>query len=135
MVSVVSYPKKVFQGTVDWVSGSLDPTTRTAKVRCSFDNTERLLRPMMYATVQISVDREKALAIPRNALLRLGDDKVVFVQLGEADATGSSGHVRFQRVAVDVDEGESSPWLVVRKGLQAGQTVVVSGAILLSQKL
>jgi cobalt-zinc-cadmium efflux system membrane fusion protein len=132
MVSVVSYPGKVFQGTVDWVSGSLDPNTRTAKVRCTFDNPDKLLRPMMYATVQISVDRETALAIPRNALLRLGEDKIVFVQLGDA---GQGGVVRFQRVAVDVDEGESSPWLVVRKGLQAGQKLVVSGAILLSQKL
>jgi membrane fusion protein, heavy metal efflux system len=132
MVSVVSYPGKVFQGTVDWVSGSLDPNTRTAKVRCTFDNPDRLLRPMMYATVQISVDRETALAIPRNALLRLGEDKIVFVQLGEP---GQGGVVRFQRVAVDVDEGESSPWLVVRKGLQQGQKLVVSGAILLSQKL
>jgi membrane fusion protein, heavy metal efflux system len=131
-VSVVSYPSKVFQGTVDWVSGSLDPNTRTAKVRCTFDNPDRLLRPMMYATVQISVDRETALAIPRNALLRLGDDKIVFVQLGDP---GQGGVVRFQRVAVDVDEGESSPWLVVRKGLQQGQKLVVSGAILLSQKL
>jgi cobalt-zinc-cadmium efflux system membrane fusion protein len=129
-VSVVSYPGRQFEGTVDWVSGSLDPSTRTAKVRCTFDNADRQLRPLMYATVRISVDRESALAIPRNAMLRLGDDKIVFVQLGE-----SEGHVRFQRVTVDVDEGESSPWLAVKKGLQAGQSIVVSGAILLSQKL
>ena len=36
---------------------------------------------------------------------------------------------------VDVDEGESSPWLEVKHGLDMGQKVVVSGAILLSQKL
>jgi cobalt-zinc-cadmium efflux system membrane fusion protein len=129
-VSVVAYPGKKFEGTVDWVSGSLDPNTRTAKVRCTFNNPDKLLRPQMYATVQISVDREKALAIPRNALLRLGEEKVVFVELGEAE-----GRVRFQRISVDVDEGEASPWLVVRKGLQEGQKVVVNGAILLSSKL
>jgi multidrug efflux pump subunit AcrA (membrane-fusion protein) len=38
-------------------------------------------------------------------------------------------------VPVEVDEGESSPWLEVKHGLQAGQKIVVSGAILLSQKL
>jgi cobalt-zinc-cadmium efflux system membrane fusion protein len=129
-VNVVAYPNKTFMGTVDWVSGSLDANTRTAKVRCSFANTDKLLRPMMYATVQISVEQQTALAIPRNSLLRLGAEKVVFVQVGEGD-----GHVRFQRVAVDVDEGESSPWLVVRSGLQPGQTLVVNGAILLSQML
>jgi membrane fusion protein, heavy metal efflux system len=129
-VTVVAYPDKTFQGSVDWVSGALDPNTRTAKVRFTFDNAERLLRPMMYATVQISVDQERTRAIPRNALLRLGDETVVFIEVGEAD-----GYVRFQRVVVDVDEGESSPWLVVKKGLQAGQKIVAKGAILLSQNL
>jgi cobalt-zinc-cadmium efflux system membrane fusion protein len=128
-VSVVAYPGKVFDGVVDWVSGSLDPNTRTAKVRCSFDNPDRLLRPMMYATVKISVDRETALAIPRNALLRVGDDKVVFVQTSDAN-----GQVRFKRVSIDVDEGEASPFLPVRKGLQSGQLLVTNGGILLSQR-
>jgi RND family efflux transporter MFP subunit len=129
-ITVVAYPDRVFQGAVDWVSGTLDPNTRTAKVRCTFENAGNRLRPMMYATVQISVDREHSLAIPRNALLRLGDDTVVFVKLGEGD-----GFVRFQRTVVSVDEGESSPWLVVTKGVHAGQTVVVNGAILLSQNV
>jgi cobalt-zinc-cadmium efflux system membrane fusion protein len=129
-VTVVAYPSKVFQGKVDWVSGALDPNTRTAKVRLAFDNPDKLLRPMMYATVQISVEQQRALAIPRNALLRLGDDKVVFIEVGDAD-----GHVRFQRASIDVDEGESSPLLLVKKGLQPGQKIVTNGAILLSQML
>jgi cobalt-zinc-cadmium efflux system membrane fusion protein len=127
-VSVVAYPDKVLRGLVDWVSGSLDPNTRTAKLRFTFDNPDKLLRPMMYGTVRISVDQETALAIPRNALVRLGDDKVVFVQLGEGD-----GHLRFKQVAVDVDEGKANPWLVVKGGPEAGAKVVVNGAILLAQ--
>lgn len=130
MVTVVAYPNKVFKGTVDWVSGSLDPSTRTARVRCTFDNTDRFLRPMMYATVQISVDQKKALAIPREALLRLGDQKIVFIQIGQGD-----GMVKFKRVPVDVDEGESSQWLEVKKGLEAGQKIVTAGAILLAANL
>ena len=129
-VTVVTYKDKVFKGQVDWVSGMLDPSTRTAKVRCTFDNPDKLLRPEMYATVQISVDQTRALAIPRNALLRLGEYKVVFIQVGD-----DPGRVRFQRVPVDVDEGESSPWLEVKHGLEPGQKIVVNGAILLSQKL
>jgi cobalt-zinc-cadmium efflux system membrane fusion protein len=129
-VTVVSYKDKVFRGQVDWVSGMLDPNTRTAKVRCTFDNPDRLLRPEMYATVQISVDQKRSVAIPRSALLRLGEYKVVFVVVGE-----SEGRLQFERVPVEVDEGESSPWLEVKHGLQAGQKIVVSGAILLSQKL
>jgi hypothetical protein len=62
--------------------------------------------------------------------LRLDADTAVFVEVGEGD-----GHVRFQKVVVNVDEGEASPWIVVRKGLTAGQKIVVNGGILLSQKL
>ena len=129
-VTVVAYKGKVFAGQVDWVSGMLDPTTRTAKVRCTFDNPGKLLRPEMYSTVQISVDQKRALAIPRSSLLRLGEYKVVFVEVGE-----SEGRARFERMPVEVDEGESSPWLEVKHGLEPGQKIVVSGAILLSQKL
>jgi membrane fusion protein, heavy metal efflux system len=130
VVTVLAYPDKVFQGKVDWVSGSLDPNTRTAKIRCTFDNPDKLLRPSMYATLRVSVDKKKALAIPRGALLRLGEYKVVFLQIGESD-----GHVRFERAPVDVDEREGSPWLEVKHGLEAGQKVVTSGAAALSQKL
>jgi cobalt-zinc-cadmium efflux system membrane fusion protein len=129
-VSVVAYPGKVFQGTVDWLSGSLDPVTRTAKVRCTFDNADKLLRPMMYSTMQIAVDQRKAVAIPSAALMRMGEYKVVFLQIGEAD-----GKVRFERVPVDIDERSSTGWLEVKHGLEAGQKLVVKGADVLSQKL
>jgi cobalt-zinc-cadmium efflux system membrane fusion protein len=130
VVTVVAYPGKEFKGRVDWVSGALDPNTRTATVRCTFDNPDKLLRPMMYATARVSVDQKNALAIPRNALLRLGASKVVFTDVGE-----SEGHIKFRRTPVDVDEGESSPWLEVKHGLVPGQKVVVGGAILLSSVL
>jgi len=129
-VTVVAYPGVSFDGKVDWVSGSLDPNTRAATVRCTFDNPGERLRPMMYATVQISVDRKRALAIPRNALLRVGDDKIVFAQIGQ-----SEGRIKFARVKIDVDEGESSPWLEVKSGLDSGQKIVVNGAILLLSML
>jgi cobalt-zinc-cadmium efflux system membrane fusion protein len=130
-VTVLSRPNKVYDGKVDWVSGMLDPNTRTAKVRCTFENPGHELRPQMYATVRVSVDERRALAMPRSALQRLGEYKLVFIQAGEAD-----GHVAFQRLPIDVDEGDSSGrWLEVRHGLDAGQKVVVSGAAVLAQKL
>lgn len=130
VVTVLTYPNREFVGTVDWVSGALDPNTRTAKVRCTFDNPDKLLRPQMYATVRVAVDEKKALAIPRAALVQMGEYTVVFVQVGEAD-----GHVTFERLPVDVDDREGSPWLEVKHGLDAGQKVVTNGAAFLSQKL
>jgi RND family efflux transporter MFP subunit len=126
-VKVVAYPDKVFEGKVDWVSGILDPTSRTAKVRFTFANPGALLKPEMYATVAISVDARKALALPKGSVLRSRDETVVFVEKG----TTPDGQLRFLRVPVDVDEGEGSNWLPVTKGLDRGTKVVTHGAVLL----
>ncbi len=131
VVKVVAYPEKIFEGKVDWVAGMLDPVTRTAKVRCTFDNPERLLKPEMYATIAIAVEQKKALAIHRTSLLRLGESTVVFIQNGQ---TGD-GKLKYERIPVTVDEGEASEWLPIAHGLEPGTKVVTGGAVLLSGML
>jgi membrane fusion protein, heavy metal efflux system len=126
-VRVIAYPGKVFEGKVDWVSRILDPTMRTAKVRCTFANPDNLLKPEMYATVAISVEARKELALPKGSVLRSADETVVFVERGKTD----DGKIRLVRVPVVVDEGESSNWLPVSKGLDKGTRVVTHGGVLL----
>ncbi len=129
-VRTLAYPNRVFTGTVDWVSGSLDPSTRTAKIRATFDNADGKLRPMMYTTVQISVDQRKAVAIPRSAIVRIGGYKLVFVKVGD-----DNGKAHFERLPVAVDESEQTDFVEVKHGVEAGQQVVVTGAPYLVQKL
>lgn len=131
VVRVVSSANKVFEGKVDWVSAVLDPASRTAKVRCIFDNQERLLRPEMYATVLISVDEKRAIAVPRSSVIRLGEQTVVFTQIGQTP----DGKLKFERIPVTVDEGESGNWLPVAHGVEGGTKIVTAGAILLSGML
>lgn len=131
VVSVVSWPNRNFEGTVDWVSAALDPTTHAAKVRCTFDNSDGALKPEMFATVRISADVRKAIAVPRPAVLRLGEQTVVFVDRGSDEL----GRERFEGVPVTVDEGEGDKWLAVTHGLEKGERVVTEGAILLSGML
>jgi cobalt-zinc-cadmium efflux system membrane fusion protein len=127
-VRVVAYPDKLFEGVVDWVASSLDPATRTAKVRCTIPNPERLLKPEMFATVAIAVEGKQRLAVPRSAILHLGDQTVVFVPAGQtADA-----RLRFERRPVIVDEDEPGDWVPVTRGVQKSESVVTGGAILLS---
>jgi cobalt-zinc-cadmium efflux system membrane fusion protein len=123
-----------FEGTVDWISSALDPTTHAAKVRSIFDNTKRKLRlmPEMFGTVKIFVEPKRTLAIPRSAVIRLGDALVVFVDRGATP----DGKERFERVPVNVDEGEGSQWLVISHDeLKVGDVVVTNGALLLSDML
>jgi cobalt-zinc-cadmium efflux system membrane fusion protein len=131
IVKVVAYPKRTFKGIADWVSDTLDPTTRTAKVRCKLDNLDRALKPEMYATAALSVDRQRMLALPRNAVLHLGDQTMVFVELG----TVPDGRVRFERRPVSVSEEMGGEYLPVVRGINAGERVVTAGAATLSGML
>jgi membrane fusion protein, heavy metal efflux system len=129
-VTCVAYRDKSFDGQVEWVSGVLDPSTRTAKVRVTLSNAERLLKPEMYATAYISVSGRKAVVVPRTALLRLGDSDVVFVDLGKA----ADGRERFERTPVVVDDVPGE-WVAVTHGLDVGTKGVTSGVAGLNQKL
>lgn len=122
-VTVAALPARKFEGAVDWVSGALDPTTRTARVRCTVANVDRVLQPDMYATVSISVPKQRALAVPRQALLRRDNETVVVVVLGQ----NKKGQTRFARRAVRVDESVPGDYLPVVQGLNEGDTVVVRG--------
>ena len=131
LAAVVSYPGRVFRGRADWVSDTLDPATHTSKVRCKIANPDRALKPEMYATVLLPVDREVALAVPRSALLRLGDQTMVFVEVGKTP----DGLLRFERRPVVVNEEQGGDFLPVLRNLAKDERVVVSGAILLSGML
>ena len=123
-VAPVAYPDKKFLGKVEWISGTLDAATRTGKVRCTFANPERLLKQDMFATVNISVASHKELALPPSAVLRLGDQNVVFAERGLAP----DGKHRFERIPVSVDEGLGGKWLPVLHGLNVGERIAVQGA-------
>ncbi len=127
-VKVFAYPDRVFAGKVDWIAGALDPVARTAKVRCTLPNPDRALKPEMFATVEIAARSRDALALPRSAILRLGDQTVVFVEKGRAP----DGRVRFERRPVAVDESPGGDYLPVVRGVEEKERVVVSGAILLA---
>jgi membrane fusion protein, heavy metal efflux system len=126
-VEVISSPGRRFEGRVDWISAAIDPATRTAKVRCAIDNSNRLLKPEMYATVSIAVPGRRALAIPRGAVLRQGEQTVVFREVG----TTADGLVRFERWPVKVDDEGGDTLVAVLAGLHPGDRVVSAGGILL----
>jgi len=130
-VSVVAYPDETFAGQVEWISGALDPVSRTAKVRCSIENASGKLHPEMYGTALITVGSDTKLAIKRSAVLFLGEQPVVFVQR----ASTLDGQVRFERRVVAVEELAGGDFVPVTRGVSPGEKVVVSGNLLLSGML
>jgi cobalt-zinc-cadmium efflux system membrane fusion protein len=126
-LSVAAYPGRTFRGSVNWISDVLDPVQRTARVRCVLQNRERLLRPEMYGVVQIAAPGRHAITVPREALLRLGDETDVFVQSPDA----KDGRVAFRRRAVIADERIPGDLVAVLSGLASGERVASRGSIFL----
>jgi cobalt-zinc-cadmium efflux system membrane fusion protein len=124
---VSAYPGRLFRGRVDWIADALDPVLRTAKVRCVLKNQEGLLRPEMYEVVTIAAPARRAVTVPRDALLRLGDETDVFVEGPRA----ADGRVTFRRRAVVANEQLPGDAVPVLAGLQPGERVAAQGSIFL----
>jgi membrane fusion protein, heavy metal efflux system len=124
-VTATAYPGERFQGRVNYISDSIDPATRTAKVRVSVANPGARLKPEMFAEVELHVaERQHALTVPIGAVFTEDGRSYVFVE---------AGHARFERRAVEIESGDG-PDRRVSSGLHSGDRVVVGGALLLRQE-
>ncbi len=126
-ISWAGEPGRSIAGTVDLVTGALDPQTRTARIRCAVPNPERRLKPEMFVTVSVELERRDVLALPRTAVVKAGDRQTVFVQDGPAP----DGRTRFLQRAVELGDADDG-WVEIASGLKPGERVVVSGSILLT---
>ena len=126
-ISVLSYPGETFNGAVEWISGALDPLSHIAKVRCSVANPGKKLRPEMFGTAAITVDPDQKFAVRRSALLLLGEQPVVFAQVG----TTPAGQLRFERKPIAVDEMSDGAYVPIKNGVERNENVVVNGGVLL----
>jgi Cu(I)/Ag(I) efflux system membrane fusion protein len=118
-------PGRQWQGRVDYIYPSLDEKNRTLRVRLRFANEDKTLKPNMFAQVAIEADpAEKALLVPREAVIRAGSENRVVLALGEG---------RFRSAAVKLGRvGERDAEIL--DGLAAGDTVVVSAQFLLDSE-
>jgi RND family efflux transporter MFP subunit len=125
VVTTSAYPGEQFEGKVNYISESIDPASRTAKVRVSVANPAGRLKPEMYAAVALAVEGdERTPTVPANAIFTEEGRSFVYVELAPG---------RFVRRAVEVAAGEG-PSRRVLTGLRLGERIVVDGALLLRQE-
>ncbi|WP_299004336.1 efflux RND transporter periplasmic adaptor subunit [uncultured Shewanella sp.] len=118
-------PGKVFKGKINYVYPSLDVKSRTMKVRLQFHNDDGEFKPNMFAHINIDVSAgNKALLIPKEALIRTGSQDRVVLALGEG---------RFKSVEVTVGRFDENN-VEILKGLTAGEKVVSSAQFLLDSE-
>ena len=118
-----AFPDKVFRGKIDVVSDSLDPATRTVKVRGSVDNSERLLKAEMFVTVDVEAGQTKGLDVSAKSIYLKGDKHFLFLE-------ESRGQYVRREVTVG---GEHDGKILVTAGLQPGEKVVTNGCLLLDR--
>jgi cobalt-zinc-cadmium efflux system membrane fusion protein len=126
-IASVASPDHPVSGSIDFVGDALDKDTRTQRLRCAVANTDHFLKPEMYVTLSIQIERREALAVPRAAVIRSGDRQIVFVEDGKAP----DARTKFKQRAIEPGEGDDG-WVAVQSGLLDGERVVVSGSILMS---
>jgi RND family efflux transporter MFP subunit len=79
LVRVDAYPDTLFEGKVHTVNPALNRMSRTSRVTIDIANSEKLLKPGMFAQVEIVTDVKKdALAVPSEALVRRDGNLLVF---------------------------------------------------------
>ena len=80
MVTTDAYPDQTFTGSIIRVAPVLKETSRQARVEIDVPNPDRLLKPGMFARVQIEFSRhENVTLVPVAALARRGDRQGVFL--------------------------------------------------------
>jgi Cu(I)/Ag(I) efflux system membrane fusion protein len=121
-VSLTAYPGRTFTGQVTFVYPTVEPATRTVRIRIELPNEAGLLKPDLYGTVEIEAGASvAAVAIPESAVLDSGTRQVVLIDLG-----GGAFEPR------EVELGSRGDGYVeVVEGLAAGQRVVVDGNFLI----
>jgi Cu(I)/Ag(I) efflux system membrane fusion protein len=121
-VSISAYPDKSFSGTVAYIYPTLKAETRTVPVRIELANPGGLLKPAMYASVELAVGGSaRVLTVPVSAVIDSGTRQVVLVQ----KAAG-----RFEPREVKLG-ARSDDHVEVREGIAEGDLVVVAANFLI----
>jgi cobalt-zinc-cadmium efflux system membrane fusion protein len=120
-VTLTAFPGETFRARVTRIADTVDPQTRTIKVRAQLDNSRGRLRPEMFGTIKHTDSVRTMPVIPVGAVVQEAGKNMVWVER----AAG-----RFQPVEIKTG-GRMDDHLSIVSGLRAGDRVVVDGAMLL----
>lgn len=117
-------PGVALTGRVGFVYPTLDPKTRTVKVRFEVDNAHEKLKPDMYANVELTVDLGTRLSVPQEAVIESGQQQLVFIHHG-------GGRLEPRLIKTGVKTGS---YYEVVAGLKEGDHVVTSANFLIDSE-
>jgi len=125
-IHVAAYPGMDFSARISAINPTVDPATRTIKVRCTVANPGGLLKPEMFARIRVgNATKEKVVLIPSQAILTEGEHSFVLVE-------EAAGQFRRREVKPGPEIGSNT---AIRDGIRANERVVTSGVLLLSSEV
>ncbi len=127
-LELTAYPGERFAGRVQFIAPTVNPQSRTLRVRLEFANQNGpggvKLRPGMYGNVALELPSAMGLVIPAEALVDTGEHQYVFVARG-----GGRFEPRLVRVS-----GRAGGRAQIADGLAEGETVITTGNFLLDSE-
>ncbi len=120
-VTLNAYPDQHWAGRVNVVSDAVDPATRTLHVRVVLPNDGSRIKPGMFGAIRILRSSAEGILLPAAAVIREGNDAYVFV---------GKGNGRFERRAIKIGRTLDGS-IEITSGVNAGETIVSEGALLL----
>jgi len=121
-VRINAYPDKTFEGTISYVYPTLNAQTRTVPVRVELANPGLLLKPSMFAQVELPVGTKgQVVTVPTSAVIDSGARQIVLIQQGEG---------RFEPREIKLG-GRSDNHVEVLEGVKDGEQVVVAANFLI----
>ncbi|HBP88817.1 MAG TPA: hypothetical protein DD706_14095, partial [Nitrospiraceae bacterium] len=124
ILTLAAYPGETFQGEITFIYPYLNPEVRTNTVRLVFKNPKLRLKPDMYGTVQIQVNRGSKLVVSEEAVLDSGTRQVVYVVRGE-------GMFEPRKVTLGPKVGG---YYEIVEGLALDERIATSGTFLLDSE-
>jgi Cu(I)/Ag(I) efflux system membrane fusion protein/cobalt-zinc-cadmium efflux system membrane fusion protein len=123
-VTLDAYPGQRFAGRATYIYPFVEEQTRTIKVRFQFPNPRGVLKPGMYANVELATPASSALSVPADAVLDSGREQVVFVALGD-------GYFEPRRVRLGRRVGAT---VEITEGLKEGEDVATGATFFLDSE-
>ena len=117
-------PSTKLHGHVGFIYPTLDPKTRTAKVRFELENPGEKLKPAMYANVALRIPLGTRLAVSRDAIIESGERQLIFIHHGD-------GKLEWRSVKLGVSAGDS---VEVVEGLKEGDHIITSANFLIDSE-
>ena len=125
-VRINAYPDKTFTGAITYVYPTLNAETRTVPVRVEVTNVGQLLKPGMFAQVELPVAAKgSVVTIPTSAVIDSGTRRIVLIQ-----AATDKNEGRFEPREVKLG-ARSDTYVEVIEGVKDGEPVVVAANFLI----